>query len=157
MSFAFPKRFVKMMEITLPTNFHEKMKFTISQYIGELDDLGIIEKETENYKLLLTRNPNIQFVTYIIYMMFDDSTPKYNKVRMLNQAANNYFNEDDKKELKNYYLDCVRNSRGSKKDRDVWLEDSRAFMFILARIFAGTNKPFIMEEVKGPTCDLILK
>jgi hypothetical protein len=145
------------MSITLPTNFHEKMKLTLSDYIGELDDLGIIEKETENYKLQLTRNPNLPFLTYIIYMMFDDSMPKYNKVRMFNQAANNYFNEDDKKELKNYYMDCVINSRGSKKDRTVWLEDSRVFMFILARLFAKTNKPFIMKEVKGPTCDLILK
>ena len=42
---------INKMSIHLPTNLHEKMEYTISQYIGELHEAGIIEKGKEYYEL----------------------------------------------------------------------------------------------------------
>jgi hypothetical protein len=140
------------MSITLPTNFHEKMKLTLSHYIGELHDMGIIEEGQEKYKLEVTNEP---FEIYILYILFDDTMPKYHKVKLFNRIANNYFNEEDKNELQNYYIDCVLNSGYGRTKRDPWLKFTNLFVF--ARMFAKTNKSFIIEQVEGPSCDLILK
>ena len=56
--------------MNFPTNLHEKLEFTISQYIGELHDIGIIEKDKENYELRAFNHET--FETYIINELFND-------------------------------------------------------------------------------------
>ena len=86
------------MSIQFSEKLQEKMEFTISQYIGELHDVGIIEKGKEYYKILDINN--VTFERFMINLLFDDSSPKYNKIKIFNQIANNYFNEEDKNELR---------------------------------------------------------
>ena len=82
------------MSIHLPTNLHEKMEYTISQYIGELHDAGIIEKGKEYYELnILNRNIlNTNYELYELFMirvLFDSNTlPTYNRVRLFYQIVN---------------------------------------------------------------------
>ena len=42
-----------MTAIHLTTNLHEKMEYILAQYIGELHDIGIIEKAKEFLRSLL--------------------------------------------------------------------------------------------------------
>lgn len=143
------------MSIHLPSNLHEKMEFTISQYIGELHELDVIKDGKEYYHT----HPvlNVTFELYIINLLFDDTTPIYNKLMLFNQIADNYFNEEDKNELRKYYTDYFTTIRWSKKRRDKWLEAKDQFMFMLAYLFSKTNKPFIMEQIEYVSSSVILK
>jgi len=145
------------MSIHLPSNLHEKMEFTISQYIGELHELGVIKEGKELYELLAFHN--VTFETFIINVLFDDTTAKYNKIKLFNQIAYNYFNEEDKNELRKYYTDYFTTIRWSKKRRDKWLEAKDQFMFMLACLFSKTttNKTFIMEQIEFVNSSVILK
>jgi hypothetical protein len=144
-----------MTAIHLPTNLHEKMEYILAQYIGELHDTGIIEKGKEYYEL--NTFINIKYELYIITVLFDDTSPKYNKIMIFNQIANNYFNEEDKNQLQKYYTDYFTHIRWSKKRRDKWLEYKNQFMFMLAYIFAKTNKKFIMEQIECVISNVNLK
>ena len=144
------------MSIHLPSNLHEKMEFTISQYIGELHDLDVIKNGKEYYpthRIVV----NVTFENFIINLLFDDSSPKYNKIKLFNQIAGNYFNEEDKNELKKYYTDYFTTIRWSKKRRDKWLEAKDQFMFMLAYLFSQTNKTFIMEQIEYVSSSVCLK
>ena len=79
------------MSIHLPSNLHEKMEFTISQYIGELRDLDVIKNGKEYYPRHWTI-VNVTFENFIINLLFDDTSPKCNKIKLFNQIADNYFN-----------------------------------------------------------------
>jgi hypothetical protein len=149
------------MSIYLPTNLHEKMECAISQYIEELSLAGIIEEVAgiieagrENYEL----NENNDYYLYIINLLFDDSLPKYNKVRMFNKIQNNYFTKEDKNELKKCvddYLITITNNRR----RNNWLNSFRHnFMFTLACIFTrtNTNKNFIIEQIECVCMPLVI-
>jgi hydrogenase maturation factor HypF (carbamoyltransferase family) len=138
------------MSIHLPTNLHEKMEFTISQYIGELHDLGVIEEAKEEYQLPLLRFLNKTFDLYLIDVLFDDTRPKYNKTKLFNQISNNYFNEEDKNELKKYYIDYFTNIRWNKKRRDKWLEHKHSYIIMLAHMFSktSTNQKFVMDQIE---------
>ena len=140
------------MSIHLPTNLHEKMEYTISQYIGELHEEGIIEKGKEYYELnifnLLNRNYEL-YELFMIRVLFDSNTlPTYNKVRLFYQIANNHFIEEEKNELQKYFKDYLINIRWSKKRKEKWSENSNDFMYMLAYMFAKTNKKFIMEQIE---------
>ena len=151
------------MSIHLPTNLHEKMEYTISQYIGELHDAGIIEKGKECYELnILNRNIlNTNYELYELFMirvLFDSNTlPTYNRVRLFYQIVNNYFIEEDKNELQKYYNDYLINIRWSKKRKQKWLENRNDFMYMLAYMFAKTNKKFIMEQIEFIDRNVTLK
>ena len=151
------------MSIHLPTNLHEKMEYTISQYIGELHDAGIIEKGKEYYELnILNRNIlNTNYELYELFMirvLFDSNTlPTYNRVRLFYQIVNNYFIEEDKNELQKYYNDYLINIRWSKKRKQKWLENRNDFMYMLAYMFAKTNKKFIMEQIEFIDRNVTLK
>lgn len=144
------------MSIHLPSNLHEKMEFTISQYIGELHDLDVIKNGKEYYPrdwIIV----NVTFENFIINLLFDDTSPKYNKIKLFNQIADNYFNEEDKNEMQKYYTDYFTTIRWSKKRRDKWLESKDQFMFMLAYLFSQTNKTFIMEQIEYVSSSVILK
>ena len=151
------------MSIHLPTNLHEKMEYTISQYIGELHDEGIIEKGKEYYELnILNRNIlNTNYELYELFMirvLFDSNTlPTYNRIRLFYQIVNNYFIEEDKNELQKYYNDYLINIRWSKKRKQKWLENRNDFMYMLAYMFAKTNKKFIMEQIEFIDRNVTLK
>ena len=146
------------MSIHLPSNLHEKMEFTISQYIGELHDLDVI-KEGKEYYPIHRIIVNVTFENFIINLLFDDTSPKYNKIKLFNQIAVNYFNEEDKNEVEKYYTDYVttKTNHCSKKRRDKWLESKDQFMFMLAYLFSKTNKTFIMEQIEYISSSVILK
>ena len=140
------------MSIHLPTNLHEKMEYTISQYIGELHEAGIIEKGKEYYELnifnLLNRNYEL-YELFMIRVLFDSNTlPTYNKVRLFYQIANNNFIEEEKNELQKYFKDYLINIRWSKKRKEKWSKNSNDFMYMIAYMFAKTNKKFIMEQIE---------
>ena len=149
------------MSIHLPTNLHEKMEYIISQYIGELHEAGIIEKGKEHHKL----NRNFEFINYELFMirvLFDNNIipPTYNRVRLFNQIANNYFIKEDKNELKKYHDDYV--SKMNNRRRQNWIRQSRNFtiyelIFTVAYIFARTNKQIIMEKIECVDKNVILK
>ena len=144
------------MSIHLPSNLHEKMEFTISQYIGELHDLDVIKNGKEYYpthQIVV----NVTFENFIINLLFDDTSPKYNKIKLFNQIADNYFNEEDKNEMRKYYTDYFTTIRWSKKRRDKWLEAKDQFMFMLAYLFSQTNKTFIMEQIEYVSSSVCLK
>ena len=134
------------MSIHLPTNLHEKMEYTISQYIGELHEAGIIEKGKEYYELnifnLLNRNYEL-YELFMIRVLFDSNTlPTYNKVWLFYQIANNNFIEEEKNELQKYFKDYLINIRWSKKRKEKWSKNSNDFMYMIAYMFAKTNKKF---------------
>ena len=140
------------MSIHLPTNLHEKMEYTISQYIGELHEAGIIEKGKEYYELnifnLLNRNYEL-YELFMIRVLFDSNTlPTYNKVWLFYQIANNNFIEEEKNELQKYFKDYLINIRWSKKRKEKWSKNSNDFMYMIAYMFAKTNKKFIMEQIE---------
>ena len=140
------------MSIHLPTNLHEKMEYTISQYIGELHEAGIIEKGKEYYELnifnLLNRNYEL-YELFMIRVLFDSNTlPTYNKVWLFYQIANNNFIEEEKNELQKYFKDYLINIRWSKKRKEKWSKNSNVFMYMIAYMFAKTNKKFIMEQIE---------
>jgi hypothetical protein len=139
------------MSIYLPTNLHEKMEYAISQYIEELALAGILEEVSdiiqgarENYE----SNEITNYYLYIINLLFDNSLPKYDKIRIFNKIEKNYFTEEDKNELKQYvddYLITLTNNRRRTK----WFDDLRYnFIFMVAYMFAKTNKKFIMEQIE---------
>ena len=132
----------------------EKMEFVISQYIGELYDTGIIEQAKEYYE---THRINLSYDLYIINTLFHAPSPKYNKVMMFNQIETNYFNEEDKNELNKYYTDYCSNIRWSKKRQDKWLDNKNELIFMIAYLFAKTNKKFILEQIECVTNNVILK
>ena len=76
------------MSIQFSEKLQEKMEFTISQYIGELHEAGIIEKIKEYYEMYRF---NLKYDVYIINALFDDTSPRYNKVMIFNKIANTLF------------------------------------------------------------------
>ena len=132
----------------------EKMEFVISQYIGELHEAGIIENAKEYYEI---HRFNLKYDLYIINTLFHDASPKYNKVMIFNQIENNYFNEEDKNEVKKYYNDYCTAIRWSKKRQYKWLDNKNELIFMIAYLFAKTNKKFIMEQIEYVTSNVILK
>lgn len=137
------------MSIHLPTNLHEKMEYIISKYIEELNNAGIIEKGKEGHKL----NTNFNFINYelfMIHILFDNNIipPTYNRLRLFNKIANNYFIKEDKNELQKYFNDYLIQIRWSKKRSEIWLKNADQFMYMLAFMFAKTNKKFIMEQIE---------
>jgi|Laugresbdmm110sd_1035091.scaffolds.fasta_scaffold108709_1 hypothetical protein len=143
------------MSIQFSEKLQEKMEFTISQYIGELHEAGIIEKIKEYYEM---HRFHLKYDVYIINALFDDTSPKYNKVRTFNRAANDYFNEEDKNELQKYYNDYCTNIRWSKKRQDKWLEDKNVYyMYMIGYICAKQNKSFIMEQIECISSNVMLK
>ena len=146
------------MSIHLSINLHEKMEYVISQYIGELHKAGIIEKGKECHKL----NINFEFMNYEIFMirlLFDNNIipPTYNRLRTFNQIANNYFIKEDKNELQKYFNDYLIQTRWSKKRKENLLENSNDFMYMIAYMFAKTNKKFIMEQIEFICSNVDLK
>ena len=141
--------------MNFPTNLHEKLEFTISQYIGELHDIGIIEKDKENYELRAFNHET--FETYIINELFNDSLPKYNKIQIFNQIANNYFNEEEQTELQKYFTNYFKTIRWSKKRRDKWLECKDDFLYVLAFMFSKKNKSFVIALIECVTSNVCLK
>ena len=141
--------------MNFPTNLHEKLEFTISQYIGELHDIGIIEKDKENYELRAFNHET--FETYIINELFNDSLPKYNKIQIFNQIANNYFNEEEQTEIQKYFTNYFKTIRWSKKRRDKWLECNHDFLYVLAFMFSKQNKSFVMALIECVTSNVCLK
>ena len=130
----------------------EKIEFTISQYIGELYDIGIIEQSKEYYE---THSFNLNYDLYIINTLFHDTSPKYNKVMMFNQIEPNYFNEEDKNELQKYYMDYCSTIRWSQRRRDKWLENKNYYIYMIGHLFAKTNKQFIMEQIEFVTIEIL--
>ena len=144
-----------IMSIHLPTNLHEKMEYVISQFIGELHAAGIIEKVKEYYQL---NTFNIKYDMFIIRSIFDHNTlPLYNKVKLFNQIANNYFIKEDKNELKQYYNDYSTHVRWSKRRIEQYLDNKHEFIYMIAYMFAKTNKKFIMEQIECVSSNVILK
>lgn len=143
-----------MTAINLTTNLHEKMEYILAQYIGELHDIGIIEKAQEYYQI---HRFNLKYEAYIINALFDDTSPRYNKVLMFNRVANNYFNEEDKNELKKYYNEYCTNIRWTKRRQNKWLEHTNIYMYMLGNLFATTNKQFIIEQIECVTSNVTLK
>jgi hypothetical protein len=143
------------MSLQFSEKLQEKMEFTISQYIGELYEAGIIEKIKEYYEI---HKFNLKYDLYIINALFDDSSPKYNRVRIFNKIANDYFNEEDKNELQKYYDDYCTNIRWSKKRSDKWLEEKNVYyMYMIGYICAKQNKNFIIEQIECVTSNTTLK
>lgn len=147
-----------IMSIHLPINLHEKMEYVISQYIGELHHAGIIEQAKEHHRL----NINFEFINYELFMirvLFDNNIipPTYNRVGLFNQIANNYFIKEDKNELQKYFNDYLIQTRWSKKRKENWLESSNDFMYMIAYMFAKTNKKFIMEQIEFIGSNVALK
>ena len=142
------------MSIQFSEKLQEKMEFTISQYIGELHEAGIIEKIKEYYEMYRF---NLKYDVYIIHALFDDTSPRYNKVMMFNRAANDYFIEEDKNELQKYYNDYCTNIRWSKKRQDKWLEHKNDYMYMIGYICAKQNKNFIIEQIECISSNVMLK
>ena len=143
------------MSIQFSEKLQEKMEFTISQYIGELHEAGITEKIKEYYEI---HTFNLKYDLYIINALFDDTSPRYNKVCIFNKIANDYFNEEDKNELQKYYNDYCTSIRWSKKRSDKWLEDKNVYyMYMIGYICAKQNKTFIIEQVESVTSNVMLK
>ena len=142
------------MSIQFSEKLQEKMEFTISQYIGELHEAGIIEKIKEYYEMYRF---NLKYDVYIIHALFDDTSPRYNKVMMFNRAANDYFIEEDKNELKKYYNDYCTNIRWSKKRQDKWLEHKNDYMYMIGYICAKQNNNFIIEQIECISSNVMLK
>lgn len=146
------------MSIHLPTNLHEKMEYIISKYIEELHHAGIIEQAKEHHRL----NINFEFINYELFMirvLFDNNIipPTYNRVGLFNKIANNYFIKEDKNELQKYFNDYLIQTRWSKKRKENWLENSNDFMYMIAYMFAKTNKKFIMEQIEFIGSNVTLK
>jgi len=141
-----------MTAIHLPTNLQEKMEYILAQYIGELHDTGIIEKAKEYYEM---HTFNLKYDLYIINSLFDDTSPRYNKVMMFNKIANDYFNEEDKNELQKYYNDYCTNIRWSKKRQDKWVEHKNLYVYMIGYICAKQNKNFIMEQIESVTSNIL--
>ena len=131
------------------------MDFTISQYIGELHDLGIIEKEKNWYELLGFNH--VTFVNHIIDVLFKDLLPKYNTIQIFNQIANNNLNEEEQTELKKYFANNYKTIRWSKKTRNKWLECTPHYLYMLAYIFSKKNKSFVMTQIECVSSNQILK
>ena len=140
------------MSIQFSEKLQEKMEFTISQYIGELHEAGIIEKIKEYYEI---HRFNLKYDVYIIHALFDDTSPRYNKVMMFNRAANDYFIEEDKNELKKYYNDYCTNIRWSQRRRNKWLQYKNIYMYMIGHLFAKINKEFIMEQIESVTSNIL--
>ena len=143
------------MSIHLPTNLHEKLEFTISQYIGELHDLGIIEKEKNWYELLAFNH--VTFENHIIDVLFKDLLPKYDTIQIFNQIANNNLNEEEQTELKKYFANNYKTIRWSKKKRKKWLECTPHYLYMLGYIFSKKNKSFVMTQIECVSSNQILK
>jgi hypothetical protein len=141
-----------MTAIHLSTNLHEKMEYILAQYIGELHDTGIIEKSKEHYEI---HRFNLNYDLYIINSLFDDTSPRYNKVMIFNQIAKNYFDEEDKNELKKYYNDYSTNIRWSQRRRNKWLQYKNIYMYMIGYLFAKINKEFIMEQIESVTSNIL--
>ena len=133
-----------MTAIQLSTNLHEKMEYILAEFIGELEAEGIIAKAKESFKSTFNLNYNI----YIINELFEDTSPKLNKVSMFNRIADNYFNEEDKNELQKYYMDYYTAIRWSQRRKDKWLENKNYYMYMIGHLFSKTNKQFIMEQIE---------
>lgn len=141
------------MSIQFSEKLQEKMEFTISQYIGELHEAGIIEKIKEYYEI---HRFHLKYDVYIINALFDDTSPKYNKVRIFNRVANDYFNEEDKNELQKYYNDYCTNIRWSKKRSEKCLEDKNVYyMYMIGYICAKQNKSVIIEQIECITSNIL--
>ena len=125
------------MSIQFSEKLQEKMEFTISQYIGELHEAGIIEKIKEYYEMYRF---NLKYDVYIINALFDDTSPRYNKVMMFNQIETNYFNEEDKNELQKYYMDYCTAIRWSTKRREKWLENKNYYISTLSQLISSATK-----------------
>jgi hypothetical protein len=137
-----------MTAIHLSTNLHEKMEYILAEFIGELEAEGIIEKAKESFKSTFNLNYNIYYNIYIINELFEDTSPKLNKVSMFNRIADNYFNEEDKNELQKYYMDYYTAIRWSQRRKDKWLENKNYYMYMIGHLFSKTNKQFIMEQIE---------
>lgn len=143
------------MSIQFSEKLQEKMEFTISQYIVELHEAGIIEKIKEYYEI---HSFNLKYDIYIINALFDDTSPKYNKVCIFNKIANDYFNEEDKNELQKYYNDYCTNIRWSKKRSEKCLEDKNVYyMYMIGYICAKQNKSVIIEQIECIPSNVLLK
>ena len=141
-----------MTAIHLPTNLHEKMEYILAQYIGELHDTGIIEKAKEHYEIYRF---NLNYDLYIINSLFDDTSPRYNKVMIFNKIANNYFDEEDKNELKKYYNDYCTNIRWSQRRRNKWLQYKNIYMYMIGHLFAKINKQIIIEQIECVSSNIL--
>ena len=142
-----------MTAIQLSTNLHEKMEYILAEFIGESHTAGIIEKAQESFKSNFNLNHNIYYILYITNELFQDTSPKLNKVSMFNRIADNYFNEEDKNELQKYYMDYCSAIRWNQKRRDKWLENKNYYMYMIGHLFAKTNKQFIMEQIECVTSE----
>lgn len=148
------------MSIHLSTNLHKKMEYTIVEYIKELQVEGVIKKGKEIYDLNI--NNNLSYELFMIYVLFDNNStfPIYNRKRLFNKISNNYFIEEDKNELRKYYNDLINvrgrrkrteilsDVRGRRRKRtEILLKNDYDFMYMIAHMFAKTNKKFTMEQI----------
>jgi len=145
-----------MTAIHLSTNLHEKMEYILAEFIGESHAAGIIEKGKESYESnTFNITYNINYNLYIINVLFEDTSPKLNKVSMFNRIADNYFDEEDKNELQKYYMDYCSTIRWSQRRRDKWLENKNYYIYMIGHLFAKTNKQFIMEQIEFVTIEIL--
>lgn len=131
----------------LPKNLHDKMEITMSLYIEELYDLGVIENGKETYE---THGfINLTFEVYIINIMFDNNLDTHNKSKIFNQIANHSFNEEDKNELKQYYALYFKPLRRKCFAYNKWYAGKYNYIFILAHMFSKTNREFIKSQIES--------
>ena len=150
------------MSINLSRNLHEKMEYTILEYIKELEVEGVIKKGEEIYDLNknnnLNINNNLSYEAFMIYVLFDNNStlPIYNRKRLFNKISNKYFIEEDKNELRKYYYDLI-NVRWRRKRTKILLKTRYDFMYMIAHMFATTNKKFTMDSIELITTNVTLK
>ena len=111
----------------LTENLREKMEYVISQFIEELYNTENRERLEDYY--YSERLPFNAFLRNILFdlLVFKD---------LFNQIAYNYFDENDRNMLQQYY---TPNPRG-RITIEMYLRD---YIFIIARSFAMQNHSFI--------------
>jgi hypothetical protein len=108
----------------LTPNLHEKMEYTISHFVEELYNAGLKTLQ-EDYNRIK------YYDAFIINVLFD-----LPKVVKFNQIANNYFNEQDKDELKGYWTPEPRKRISYAKYEVIYI-------YVVCRNFAKQNRGFI--------------
>jgi hypothetical protein len=116
-----------MTAINLTQNLREKMEYVISQFIEELYNTENRERLEDYYY-----SERLPFDAFIRNILFDLVVFKH----LFDQISNNYFDENDRKQLQQYYTPDPR----ARITIEMYLRD---YIFIIARRFAMQNHSFI--------------